>query len=105
MKGIYQLTIPGSDKIYIGRSVDIEKRYASHLSKLKNGKHHNPAMNKAFRGELVLEILLEGNNSAVCEQRELNKIPRALQFNYYPGVDDGWLRRKRRGKAKRSRKV
>jgi hypothetical protein len=104
MKGIYQLTIPGSDKIYIGRSVNIEKRYISHLSKLKNGKHHNPAMTKAFKGKLVLEILLEGNNSAVCEQRELNKIPRELQFNYYPGVDDGWLKKKKRRSAKKPKK-
>lgn len=96
MKGIYQLTIPGCNKRYIGRSANIEKRYLQHLRLLRSKKHHNPGLRKAFQGELELTILLEGNNSAVCEQRELNKIPRELQFNYYVGVDDGWRKRSKR---------
>jgi predicted GIY-YIG superfamily endonuclease len=99
-KGIYSLTIPGCNKIYIGRSANIEKRYGQHLRMLQKGKHHNPGMKKAFRGELNYSILLEGNDSAVCEQRELDKIDRKLQFNYYPGVDDGYLKRLARLKAR-----
>jgi predicted GIY-YIG superfamily endonuclease len=101
-KGIYQLSIPGCDKVYIGRSKDIEKRYSQHLRMLRTGKHHNPALRRAFQGELICTILLEGNASAVCEQRELNKIPRNLQFNFYEGVDDGWKKRKSRFRRCRS---
>jgi hypothetical protein len=103
-KGIYQLTIPGCDKVYIGRSANIEKRYAQHLRLLKSGKHHNPGMKKVFKGELNYMILLEGNNSAICEQKYQNQIPREKQFNFYTGVDDGWLKRKKRKKS-RSQKV
>lgn len=103
-KGIYQLSIPGCDKVYIGRSSNIEKRYLQHLNLLKKGKHHNPGMKKVFAGELDYIILLEGNNSAICEQKYQNLVPRDRQFNYYTGVDDGWKKRKKR-RSQRVKKV
>ena len=36
--GIYQLVFKGTDKVYIGQSIDIEHRYKGHISCLQLGK-------------------------------------------------------------------
>ena len=38
--GVYYLKHKPSGKFYIGATQDLEKRWASHVSRLKNGKHH-----------------------------------------------------------------
>lgn len=38
--GVYYLKHKPSGKFYIGATQDLDKRWASHVSRLKNGKHH-----------------------------------------------------------------
>lgn len=48
MIGIYCILNLVNDKIYIGQSVDIERRLRSHISHLINSKHHNQYLQRAF---------------------------------------------------------
>ena len=65
--GIYLLRFTGTDKVYIGQSKDIERRYSDHLYDMK---HNQSAykLQQAYNlyGLPNYEILVE------CEQNELN---------------------------------
>lgn len=58
--GIYRLVFSGTNKCYIGQSVNIEKRYTQHISAIRNGSA-NPKLLKAYSnfGLPSLEIILE----------------------------------------------
>jgi hypothetical protein len=117
--GIYKITFPGySNKTYIGRSVNIEKRWGVHLSELKKKCHHNHKMQKVFNRfhkrdnfQVKFEIVQEcaETDLASLEQVVCDLVPRRLQFNYFPGVDDyykrfGWKKKmaKKRNAAGRT---
>ena len=38
-QGIYKLVFKNTDKVYIGQSIHIDKRFTTHLNELKNGTH------------------------------------------------------------------
>lgn len=46
--GIYKITNLLNDKVYIGQSVDIEKRWSVHKAELKNNYHHNIHLQNAW---------------------------------------------------------
>jgi len=48
MKGIYTITNIINNKIYIGSSNNISSRLIHHKQSLKNNKHNNPYLQKAF---------------------------------------------------------
>lgn len=56
--GIYKLVFNNTDKVYIGRSNNIENRYTQHLSSLRR-KAHSQKMLKAYQdyGQPYLEIV------------------------------------------------
>jgi GIY-YIG catalytic domain/Ribbon-helix-helix protein, copG family len=57
---IYKLQI--GETIYVGQTMDSEKRRKRHLSTLKNGKHSNKKLQEAYNtvnAELAFEILQE----------------------------------------------
>lgn len=66
--GIYALKFSGTDKVYIGKSRNIEKRFSDHKYSFKNNKA-SIKMQEAYRelGIPTLEILCE------CSIEELNK--------------------------------
>lgn len=41
MIGIYSITNIMTNEVYIGESLDIDKRIQNHLKDLKSGNHHN----------------------------------------------------------------
>lgn len=45
--GVYVI-ISNSNKFYIGSSSDFKKRWCAHLSQLRNNKHHNEPLQRAF---------------------------------------------------------
>lgn len=65
--GIYILRFNGTDKVYIGQSIDIEDRFIKHRSAFNRGITP-PKLQQAFNthGMPVLEIILE------CSIKELN---------------------------------
>jgi len=58
--GIYKLNFPNTNGVYIGQSINIEKRFKEHIRDLRNNCH-SIKMNAAFRsfGYPTLEIVLE----------------------------------------------
>jgi group I intron endonuclease len=72
--GIYKITNLIDNKVYIGQTVNYRKRKNSHLSSLKENKHHNEHLQRAFNkyGENSFEMeLLEE-----CKIEELDKLER-----------------------------
>lgn len=47
-EGIYKITCKVNDKVYIGRSIDIDTRLKSHKLSLKRGKHANKKLQADF---------------------------------------------------------
>ena len=44
--GIYVIVCDNGDEIYVGQSSHITLRWASHVSNLRNKKHHNPTLSQ-----------------------------------------------------------
>lgn len=47
--GIYMIKCKETQKVYIGRSVNMKSRYQTHLSDMKNGRHGNPYLLNCFK--------------------------------------------------------
>ncbi len=47
-QGIYEIHCYKTGKRYIGSSKHIEKRWQSHISQLRKGRHHNWPLQKAY---------------------------------------------------------
>lgn len=60
--GVYQISITQFGKKYIGSTADIETRRSNHISRLRNGNHHNPHLQAAFQkygeAEYSFQVLL-----------------------------------------------
>jgi group I intron endonuclease len=67
--GIYKLVFQGTDKIYVGQSLNIEKRLIAHKSLFNMGSH-SKKLQKAFDrfGTPTLELICS------CEENELDTI-------------------------------
>ena len=71
MVGIYKITNTENGKIYIGQSVDIGHRKACHEYDLKNGRHHNCHLQRAYNQNpsvFRFEIICK------CKEEELNDL-------------------------------
>lgn len=65
--GIYKLIFNNTDKVYIGQSINIEKRYQDHLSSFKRNTSPNCIQQAYIQfGVPILEIIEE------CDIKELN---------------------------------
>lgn len=64
--GIYKLAFTGTDRVYIGKSTNIEVRYSRHKTKLRQGAHSRK-LQEAYNmyGEPSMEVILE------CDEAEL----------------------------------
>ena len=69
--GIYKIECLENGKVYIGLSINIENRWEKHCGELKNNKHKNKYMQRAWnkygKENFTFEILEE------CESNELSK--------------------------------
>ena len=82
--GIYRLCFNGTDRCYVGQSVNIEQRYRAHLNSFIIGKA-NPKMMEAYKlyGSPSLKIVCE------CSVRELNELE-AEAIEVYNSVNNGF---------------
>lgn len=82
--GIYKLIFKGTDKIYIGQSLNIETRYVQHLNLMKLGKS-SKALNTAYieYGIPTYEILIE------CNEDELDSLEDSA-IEVYNSVNNGF---------------
>lgn len=92
MRGIYKIITLHNNKYYIGSSIDIEKRWRDHLSKMKMQKHANMYLqnvyNKYGESDFAFVVLLEMPNASNVEIRQkeqefLNKIFQEDKDNIY----------------------
>lgn len=59
--GIYVLMFPTTDRVYIGRSSNIEDRFARHTSALYNNTHHSAKLQAYFnstKSDMTYEVLV-----------------------------------------------
>ena len=71
MVGIYQIRNTKNNKLYIGQSTNISHRKACHFHDLKNQRHRNIHLQRAYNIEpdvFVFEII------CVCKEHELNDL-------------------------------
>lgn len=81
--GIYCLQFEGTDKVYIGQSVNIEHRYSQHKQTLKNNTA-NYKLQEAYSlyGKPILKILLQ------CSSTNLN-LYEDIVIQYYDASNTG----------------
>lgn len=58
-RGIYKLSFNGTNKVYVGQSIDIEKRFTTHLNELKNGTHSHKLQKAYFEYSMPTLNILE----------------------------------------------
>ena len=46
--GVYQIKCIENEKIYIGQTIDLDRRLHDHLRTLRRGTHHNHYLQRAF---------------------------------------------------------
>lgn len=82
--GIYKLNFNTTNKVYIGQSINIEKRFKEHIRDLNNNSH-SIKMNEAFKlfGPPNLEVLIE------CTSIELDTIENEA-ISIWHAVTDGF---------------
>jgi group I intron endonuclease len=75
--GVYKIT--GPVQLYVGSSDDIPRRWKSHLSQLRGGRHHNHQLQAAWdeHGEtafvfMIIEYVADLADLIAAEQRQLN---------------------------------
>lgn len=87
MIGIYKITNIVTNKCYIGQSIDMEKRWKSHISMLNRNKHHSiklqSSWNKHGEKSFIFDIVEE------CEITELNNHEKFYIEKYY-AKDSGY---------------
>lgn len=77
--GIYQIRALHSDEVYIGSSIDLERRKKDHFRFLRYGTHDNPKLqasyNKYGKDNFVFEVLLlcDPENCLDLEQEHFDK--------------------------------
>ena len=79
MIGIYSIYSKSQNKYYIGKSIDVHKRFLTHLSDLRLNKHHSKYLqnvyNKYGKDDLVFNIITECSleESGALEKYYINK--------------------------------
>lgn len=83
--GIYCLYWENDDRVYIGQSTNIHKRYKEHISKLKLGRHTNYKLYSLFKIKSTLPKLL------ILEESKLEYLDRLEIYwtNEFNSIDGG----------------
>lgn len=88
MTGIYKIII-NDYYIYIGQSIDIEKRWNGHLNELKRNKHYNKKLQNVFNkypNTIKFEIIEECGESKL-DEREMFYIEQFKSYNTDYGLN------------------
>lgn len=76
MQGIYIIECNQENKVYIGSSVNIDRRWAEHKYKLNKGTHHTKELQLAWDAygdeSFIFRILEQTDKLAIDEQKWLN---------------------------------
>lgn len=74
--GVYKVSFKGDDRLYIGSSVDVKRRWRDHRSRLRCGKHHCKNLQAAYdnygHDALVFQVVTEcSKKNLLSEERKL----------------------------------
>ena len=91
-RGIYLIKNSVNGRFYIGSSINVKSRWASHKSTLRRGIHHSPKLQRAWNkyGEdsfefHLIEIVEDGEDLASSEQRWMDALGAAVYgYNISP---------------------
>lgn len=74
IKGIYKITNNVDGKVYIGKSINIKRRWKQHINDLDNNKHINKhlqnAWNKYGKKNFKFELLFKSDDEKEIDQKE-----------------------------------
>jgi group I intron endonuclease len=92
MIGIYRITNKNNNKIYIGRSLDISRRWKEHIRDLNKGIHINQALQKDWdtygEGNFTFDVIRQCDESEL-KFVELNEIFSSWEELYnVPSIKD-----------------
>lgn len=83
--GIYALVNKETGKRYIGQSIDLRKRKATHFWELKKGRHKNTHLQRAWdKGARFDFIVIEECAPGKCNERE------KYWINYFDAIKTGY---------------
>ena len=86
--GIYRITCLATDKIYIGSSTSVQRRFYQHRTELKHNTHVNPHLQNAFNKygmrNFIFEILEE------CSVEELQDLEKKYLDELQPFGNKGF---------------
>lgn len=84
MMGIYKISNIRNNKVYIGQSVDIQRRFSEHMRALNNNCHYNQHLqasyNKYGKESFLYEVL------CICETTELDDME-VFFIDYYDSMN------------------
>jgi len=93
--GIYKITNSNNGKVYIGESLDIERRWDEHKLDLENGTHDSFKLqndyNEYGKNNFMFEVLEEiDNNLKVIIQKCLSYILESKYIKKYDSINNGY---------------
>ena len=76
MKGIYLIRCKSENKVYIGQSNNIKKRFSLHLANLRKNKHSNSYLQQAFNkygeNDFTYEVIFELKDNNLDREKLYN---------------------------------
>lgn len=89
MQGIYQIKNTKNNKVYIGSSIDIDRRWKEHTKDLENNKHHSIKLQRSYNLTKDKSIF---KFSIVEEVEDINKLRDREQYyiNLYNSYHVGY---------------
>ena len=88
VKGIYKITNDRTGEVYIGQSMNIDARKASHFEELENGTHHNRGMQEDYNlGDTFSFELLEEVNGTRKDLHECEMSYISDYNSFYAGYN------------------
>ena len=106
MIGIYGIKNKINNKIYIGQSTKIEKRWTTHKRELNKNKHANSFLLRSYKkyGKENFEFLVleECSKEKLNEKEEkwINSLPKKKLYNINFHISFDWIKKIRRNKKK-----
>ncbi len=92
---IYQIKNLENGKVYIGQSIDFEKRKNQHLQRLKVGKHHNKELQKDFDAYIDngfnFKVIESAETKEELDQLEASYINKTKTFENGYNIRDGLI--------------
>lgn len=85
--GVYMLKSSNCDKVYIGSSVDTERRFAEHIRRLNSGKHHSKKLQDFYFSDKLPTIEMEILKR--CKPDDLGKYEKIF-IKKYDSVSNGF---------------